>query len=243
MKPKYAFVVFIAVVVTAICASVHSYKYTEDGLAADMNQALAKTLADKTDSWITPDTIADYRSNLKSAALKEHSYVYYAVDSHPKGLRSRRIKRQINGKTIVFQCYANCSLATIWSLSDQRLPLMLLSLSAVWVMTCLFFQRKKHDEMGGFCAFGYSEATHCFVNSRHEPIDLTPMQEQLVALFLNADGNYLLKEQICAALWPKKPDASDTLYTLVKHLRPILKAHTGMTIVSERGKGYRLVRS
>jgi len=38
-----------------------------------MNQALTKTLAMKTEAWITPDTIRDYRQSLKIGALKKHS--------------------------------------------------------------------------------------------------------------------------------------------------------------------------
>ena len=46
--------------------------------------------------------------------------------------------------------------------------------------------------------------------------------------------------EICDALWPKKPDASDTLYTLIKRLKPIVEQHSGLKVESDRSKAYRL---
>jgi len=41
-------------------------------------------------------------------------------------------------------------------------------------------------------------------------------------------------------LWPKKPDASETLYTLIRRLKPIVSERCGLKIVADRGDGYRL---
>ncbi|SFG03519.1 winged helix-turn-helix domain-containing protein [Prevotella sp. KH2C16] len=240
MKPIYAIVVFLGLSLSAALSSLHSYKYTEESLVADMNQALAKTLAKKTEAWITPDTIHDYRQSLKIDALRRHSIVYYALDDRTKGLRSSKMKWQSEGKSVEFQGYANCSMATIWGLSDQRLPLLFLLLAASWMSFCIFRQHKRYDEMGHFCSLTYSEADNRIYNLRHEPVNFTPMQEQLVRMFLESDGLQLSKQEICDALWPKKPDASSTLYTLVKRLKPILKREAGLTIVSDRGRDYRL---
>ena len=66
------------------------------------------------------------------------------------------------------------------------------------------------------------------------------MQSQLMKLFFQADANRLSKQTICDCLWPKKPDASDTLYTLVRRLKPIVEQHSNLQIVSDRGKAYQL---
>ena len=240
MKPIYAIGVFLGLSLSAALASLHSYKYTEASLVADMNQALTKTLAMKTEAWITPDTIRDYRQSLKIGALKKHSIVYYALDDRMKGLRSNKMKWQSRDKSVEFQGYANCSMTTIWSLSDQRLPLLFLVIAVNWMVCCIFLQRKKRGETGRFCSLTYSEADNHIYNLRHEPINLTPMQEQLVRMFLDSGSLQLSKQEICNTLWPKKPDANSTLYTLVKRLKPILEREAGLNIVSNRGKGYRL---
>ena len=38
----------------------------------------------------------------------------------------------------------------------------------------------------------------------------------------------------------KKPDASDTLYTLIRRIRPVIEEWGKVKIVNERGKEYRL---
>ena len=47
--------------------------------------------------------------------------------------------------------------------------------------------------------------------------------------------------EICDALWPKKPDAHETLYTLVRRLKPVIEQQSDLKIVSDRSKAYRLV--
>ena len=60
-------------------------------------------------------------------------------------------------------------------------------------------------------------------------------------LFWQAPGHRLSQQEICDRLWPKKPDASATLYTLIRRLKPVLRAETGMTIVCRRGDSYQLI--
>lgn len=66
------------------------------------------------------------------------------------------------------------------------------------------------------------------------------MQRDLMRLFFDAPSHTLEKASICDALWPKKPDASDTLYTLVRRLKTMLHDRTNLEIDSERGLSYRL---
>lgn len=66
------------------------------------------------------------------------------------------------------------------------------------------------------------------------------MQRDLMRLFFDTPSHTLRKSDICDALWPKKPDASDTLYTLVRRLKTMLHDRTNLEIDSERGLSYRL---
>lgn len=71
-------------------------------------------------------------------------------------------------------------------------------------------------------------------------IHLTPMQHSLLKMFITSDTHTLSKQEICDQLWPKKPDASDTLYTLIKRIKPIIETHSTLKIESDRGKSYSL---
>lgn len=73
-----------------------------------------------------------------------------------------------------------------------------------------------------------------------EPVRLTPMQHRLLAMFFAAEGHSLSHREICDALWPKKPDASDTLYTLIRRLRCVVEQRSSLRIESDRGRAYRL---
>jgi superfamily II DNA helicase RecQ len=77
--------------------------------------------------------------------------------------------------------------------------------------------------------------------SRSQAIKFTPMQHQLMQLFFNNTHHQLSKQEICDALWPKKPDASETLYTLIRRIKPVIEQNSNLMIESERGKSYRLI--
>lgn len=57
-------------------------------------------------------------------------------------------------------------------------------------------------------------------------IHLTPMQHALLEMFITTHTHTLSKQDICERLWPKKPDANDTLYTLIRRIKPIIEAHS-----------------
>ena len=57
-----------------------------------MNRALALTLSEQQEAWITPDTIINYRKNLKIDVLRNESFVTYALNNTPKTLCSKPMK-------------------------------------------------------------------------------------------------------------------------------------------------------
>lgn len=240
MRPWHAVIVLMVLVGCAVATSRHGYNCAKEDIIADMNQALARTLAEKTEGWITPDTIADYRSFLKIAALRRSSVIYYAIDEQHDDLKSRRMTwHDGRGRRLVFRGYANCSLATVWGMSDQR-PAMLLTLAAMlWALASAIYFRRLHRGMIVLGGLVMDCERQRFLTLGHEPVTMTPMQEKLMGMFFRADGHRLGKQQICDVLWPKKPDASDTLYTLIRRIKPIL-ADKGLAIETQRGKDYRL---
>ena len=79
-----------------------------------------------------------------------------------------------------------------------------------------------------------------FVNAKGSEVKLTPMQQQLMEMLWQSPSHQLSKAEICDALWPKKPDASETLYTLIRRLKPIIEEQSDLKIESDRGKSYSL---
>ena len=93
------------------------------------------------------------------------------------------------------------------------------------------------------CGFGgltYSETEDCFYAVDGSMMRLTPMQHQLMEMFFHSPSHSLSKAEICETLWPKKPDANDTLYTLIRRLKPVIEQHSNLKIESDRSKAYRL---
>ena len=79
-----------------------------------------------------------------------------------------------------------------------------------------------------------------FIKAKGCEVKLTPMQQQLMEMLWQSPSHQLSKAEICDALWPKKPDASETLYTLIRRLKPIIEEHSDLKIESDRGIAYGL---
>ena len=95
---------------------VDGYHCAETAIVQDMNQALSKTLAQKREAWITPDTIENYRQHLQIAALRRRSVVSYALGEDAHSLCSRQMKWRSGSRSLRVQSYADCSFATVWGL-------------------------------------------------------------------------------------------------------------------------------
>jgi DNA-binding response OmpR family regulator len=59
-------------------------------------------------------------------------------------------------------------------------------------------------------------------------------------MFWTSESHQLSQKDICDALWPKKDDPSETLYTLIRRLKPTIENNSRIKIESDRGRGYRL---
>ena len=198
--------------------SLNSYKATEVLVTADMNQALAKALEEQQSDVISADTIQVFNSHLQIEALRGNAVL--AVDTK-KGFRPR----------------PQVSTATILSLSDQRPSMILWSMALLWGLFGLY-QHRRLSVLGLYGGLALQEGR--FVNAKGSEVKLTPMQQQLMEMLWQSPSHQLSKAEICDALWPKKPDASETLYTLIRRLKPIIEEQSDLKIESDRGKSYSL---
>ena len=225
MKQKYLVIVLFGLIVVSGATSLESYRTTERLIESDMSRALASALAKQQSDVITQDTIRSFNSQLQIAELRGKAMI--AVDTEGEK----------------FKAYARCSEATIFSLSDQRLTAVLWTLTLFWAAFCFYRRRQQVVQLAGMQQYGglcYAESEGMFYDARGQRIKLTPMQQQLMEMFFRSDAHQLTKAEICDALWPKKPDASETLYTLIRRLKPVIEQYSDLKIESDRGRAYEL---
>ena len=225
MKQKYALAVLFALIFASSLTSFGCYSSTSREVNEDMSRALSLTMQEQQSDVITQDTIRTFNSYLQIAALRGKATIAVDAEGHQ------------------FKAYARCSEATIFSLSDQRPTAVLWTVTLMWAAFCFYRRRQDVIQLAGMLQYGglcYAETEGTFYDARGQRIKLTPMQQQLMEMFFRSDAHLLTKTEICDALWPKKPDANDTLYTLIRRLKPVIEQHSDLKIESDRGKAYEL---
>ena len=231
---KLPILIFILLCLTAMVTSCGSYRKAERNIENDLKQALAKTINEKGMETMRQDSIRAYRSiartegemmtiavgdetlrrHLRNPQLGEMAFITYTV----------RCER--GGWKVTFDTEAKCSAVMIWSLSDQRLSAWLAVMALLSL--ALSFRGRRQSQPITMDSFS---ATH-----------LTPMQRQLMEMFVASGSHRLSKHEICDALWPKKDDASETLYALISRLKRELDKTSSFDIISDRGRAYILKR-
>ena len=224
------YIVFSFLMLCALCTSISSYHRTEYMIAQDVNQALKQVLVKMPDNVVTTDTIRCYRNCLTIAELKDTA-----------GIAMRTVRRDGRWETKMV-AEANCNFATTFMMSDQKASCSLFMVGILWLLGCLWYTRKNKPRIlvQGLSYGGIVLHQDTFMTLSGEQIHLTPMQHSLLKMFITSDTHTLSKQEICDQLWPKKPDASDTLYTLIKRIKPIIETHSTLKIESDRGKSYSL---
>lgn len=179
---------------------------------------------------VTTDTIRCYRSFLTISTLKDTA-----------GIAMRSVRRDNHWETHLVAEH-NCSTITIFRMSDQRASGALLFAGFLWLLSSLGYMRIRRPKEArlGLSYGGIIYHDEQFSTSAGEQIRLTPMQHTLLEMFITSDTHTLSKQEICDRLWPKKPDASDTLYTLIRRIKPIIEGNSSLKIVSNRGRSYTL---
>ena len=149
--------------------------------------------------------------------------------------------------TVAFRGYARCDTFLIGMLADWRWPGALLILALLCGVCAIFCRRKIAKGTGhsaprvityGNLSWMVHEA--CFRNPQGEILRLTPMQYALMEMFYQNAAHRLTKTDICQTLWPGKDNADETLYTLIRRLKPVVEAYSNLSIHADRGKAYEL---
>ena len=229
---KLPLIVFFLLLVMTVISSVASYDRAQRCLEADLIQALSLTIKDRGYERMKQDSIKAYRlltssspsvkgkvltiddpifqQHIKTEALRSKAFIAYHITPDDGGFDVKMEGR------------ADCSIAFVWSLSDQRLSLVLCLGTVLSLLLSIKNRKAAAVEMPVM------------------PLHFTPIQEQLMEMFMKAPGHRLTKQEICDALWPNKDNAAETLYTTIRRLRNELHASSDWEITSERGKNYEL---
>ena len=231
MKQQHAVIVLFLMIIASSFTSIGSYRTTSRIVNEDMDRALALALDEQESDVISQDTIQTFNNYLQIAELRGKATL--AVDT--------------SGEQ--FKAFAHCSKATIFHLSDQRPALILWVLTGFWTLFIWYRRRQTMVENplgalttgNNYGGLTYSLTDRCFYTEDGCLVQLTPMQHQLLEMFFLSPSYSLTKKEICDALWPKKPDASETLYTMIRRLKPVIEQHSDLRIESDRSKAYRLI--
>lgn len=156
-----------------------------------------------------------------------------------------------DGTLFSFRSYASLTLTDIWSLSDFRPSVALLFLSLLWWV--FFYSRNRSLQVlassdplstsaetvvAGWGDIIYEANSRRFYAADGTPVPFTPMQETLMEMFYRAEGHCLTQQEICQTLWPKKQNATESLYTLIRRLKQVLHDHSTLSLINDRGHGY-----
>ena len=250
---KLPILIFIVLCFTAMATSYGSYRKAQRNIESDLQQALAKTINEKGVETMRQDSIRAYRSiartedemmtiavgdetlrrHLRNQQLGEMAFITYTV-----GRERGRWK-------VTFDTEAKCSAAMIWSLSDQRLSAWFAAMALLSL--ALSFRGKRQSQPTTNRGPSSSlEWPRCEGGRQSQPITmdcfsathLTPMQRQLMEMFVASNSHRLSKHEICDVLWPKKDDANETLYALISRLKRELDKTSNYDIISDRGRAY-----
>ena len=233
MKPQLAYIVFLFLLTSSLAAGIDSMLRAERRAQQSVDLALAMTLRECEPDRIDADTIRVYRSHIALEALRDTAYLSLIVADD-----SRR--------SAALRANTGLTIRRLWQLSDQRASGLLAALASLWLAASLIIIRRQRPLLAlaapvpaGLDQLTYDALTHRFVVSGRE-LNLTPMQHDLLQLFIQAPDHRLPQHVICERLWPKKPDASATLYTLVRRLKQTLAETTDISVECDRGQAYRL---
>lgn len=252
MRRIYVLLVFFVLLGSSVAAGIDNLVRTGNRAQQDVNRALTLTLRQCEPDRIDADTIRVYLSHIQEAFIRDTAYL--SITMTDDGDHHRPQLKASTGLT----------LCRLWALSDQRASGTLLGLAVLWLLLSLttgtlrnntgstgntpnVLATVPHLSETSLCVSdGNRMGSLCYDDSRHrftahgQEVHFTPMQHTLMELFMAAPDHTLLQQDICDRLWPKKPDASATLYTLIRRLKPLLHDVAGLHIECNRGQSYQL---
>lgn len=257
---RYGMLMPLAFMIASVITCCLSYSNARQNIANDLNEAMFALADENSELWTRPDTVAAIRQmyetthkpliyqasdvNFRIASLKDDAYFTLALvekknSFHKIGgnkIASDSImlmpRHSADGIAIQVQGFADCSMASVFSASDQTLPGILLTLSFL-SMAGMFVWKRRESEVVE------TELIAVPATPSLAGVKLTPMQRRLAQMLLEAPDMKVDKRSLCETLWGNKSNAEESLYTLVKRTKNAL-AEVNLEIVCNRGDSYEL---
>lgn len=257
---RYGMLVPLAFMIASFITSCLSYSDARECITKDLNDAMLALVNENRELWTQPDTITALRqmhattnkpliykasdADFRYPALKDEAYFMLALvdkNNAAPNIPGNKIasdsimiipQRSVDGLALQVQGFAYCSMASVFSASDQTLPGILFSLSML-SMAAIFIRGRKTTGLTETLPVAHP------VTSLPDDIRLTPMQRQFTQMLLDAPDMRVDKKTLCEALWGNKINAEESLYTLVRRTKTAL-AKANMKIICNRGDSYEL---
>lgn len=240
MKRTHALLVVFMFAFATVCTAVSDYQAVQSRIADDLTQALCRTASERPNDWLSTDTIRRYRNHLQLPQLRDKAVLLLCVSPNAEtagkdGLSGQRVTVRPG-----ISAYGRVTLSAfdVWYMADHRLSLFFTFLTLAWMAFSLRYTHRRVAVVA--VKDSLVREGNRYLDATGRPLHLTPMQRQLMDMFLVAPAHELSKEEICSAFWPCKDDPSDTLYALISRLKATLESQTPLRITSERGRSYRL---
>ena len=168
LKAYHSILIFAILVMSAVFSSVNNYRKAQYAIVQDMNKALAQTLQENKYQWITPDTIQSYRSHLSIDLLKSTSNLCYVMEDRRRGRNNSQLENSVNqlsSKEMLLnehsiQSYANCSMADVFCMSNQRTSLTLTFMAMIWAIVSLYYHLRKQPLNNQADLFGTDDTSY-----------------------------------------------------------------------------------
>lgn len=170
---RYGMFIPLALMIASVITCCLSYSNAKQNIADDLNDAMFALANKNSELWTRPDTIAAIRHmhetthkpliyqasdvNFRTPSLKDVTYFTLALvdtKSASRGIGGNKIasdsimlmpEHAAEGLAIQVQGFADCSVASIFSASDQTLPGILFSLSIFSMASMLIWKRKETE--------------------------------------------------------------------------------------------------
>ena len=247
----------LLIVASVVCGYISFAKAKAD-MSDDLNQALHLAISENTDVKQMLDSLSSMHDHpmltfgaqhngfadfLHISALRDTAGITYTIKNNGEVETGRRnsaqgricsdtlLLAQMPHSAIEVKAFANPSFLSILKHSNQRWSATSLVCGILLLGLLMVKQRS---------AATLHTSPILVVQSQEQVLALTPMQEKLMQMFLASPTRTLSKDEICSALWPKKDNPDDTLYTFISRMKSSLAKQSSYRIQNRRGREYSL---
>ena len=257
-KLRYMIIFPVLLIVASVVCGYVSFAKAKADMTDDLNQALHLAISENTDVTQMLDSLSSMHDKpmltfgaqhngfadfLRISALRDTAGITYTIRSGSETETEKQLSTQgricsdtlllaqMPHSAIEVKAFANPSFFSILKYSNQRWSAISL-VCGILLFGLLLLKQKSLAT--------YQSSAGLVVQSQEQPLSLTPMQEKLMQMFFASPTRTLSKEEICSALWPKKDNPEDTLYTFISRMKSSLAKQSSYRIQNRRGREYSL---